>query len=194
MFPSYNAIPVFVNSTGRRLGGVDASFVSLNDKYGFKAYRNKERALACYMRQKWANRFNFAPAVGDFVNFIYQKLDFFGFVTEKLETASDYKDDVHKKLLTIWDNPSDERYMSYKHPLVQRLHELGFWEMMDHKRSTDNLDMHYQNVGIVDALTRHIWPIDFGWGCMPFGWTLDSSDIVAILKEHNITQQEFIRA
>jgi len=97
MYPSYDAISLCVNSKADRLGGVDAQYLKLDDKYGFKYYTNKDRALACYLRQKWAKRFGLGPAVGDFVEFEQRHYTYFGFVTEALKVSVKYEDAVWRK-------------------------------------------------------------------------------------------------
>jgi len=194
MVPSYDAIQKCINYKGNRPNGVDASFIPLNDHWGFKYFRVKRRAIGHFLRQKWAHMHFLAPMLGEFCNFEYRGMEFWGFVTQILQVPTYDKNCrirqraaafCERRLEDFWGVPAD-------HKLVKELVNLGFHNNNNNNNYYVNFDLHLKNIG-VDEILDIVLPIDFGWG-EQMDFDLDNSDIAAILKRNNIAMEDFIRA
>ncbi len=185
MVPSYDAITACLNYKGDRESGVDAQFIPLNDMWGFKYYKKEARAIALYMRQKWAARHFLGPMLGDLTSFDYRGTRFWGFVTQRLLVPKNESDcPVYAKFKAV----VGDWLMRDNHPLIQQLKNIGLGVGYDYN---SHLDMHFKNCGFTED--DSLIPIDFGWGD-EWNFDLTRSDISDILRKHNLTQQEFIRA
>lgn len=140
-------------------GGVEAKFIKMDNKWGFKYWLDKTDRDDNYRFQAHASKHGLAPMVGEKKEISMPSgVTYYGFVTEICPTLlSDHEDwyDIEYTWKWIWSNKDDSNISFPAHglpDLYNQLKKVGFDRVSD---------LHAHNVGFMDD-GRFVC-IDFGY-------------------------------